>query len=329
MNSSIFPAFGWLVYLIVTQSFLSPDVHTVINASMSILYFIMAITLITKLETKQVIRVADFMFWVSIPLLVVESFYRITHPVFLIDTTGGSAVEVEDAGIYPFKFSSIMYQDSNFVGIFIICLFFLAYYIYNYVEARKIYVYIMLLLFILILLTLARAAISSTVVFFLFFFISKRIGFYRTVFIFGLIGILFKLLFLQSVEEDGSLQSKFMIIERTASFIEKAPLNEIVFGVGIGNTVKYLGIGAHNFFVTYIVETGFLGLTILMFFWGYLVYCSKGKVLYVMLPFLVAGMSLAGHAIPFLYTVFAIIIKLSRDNNIIYDKIQQTHSSRN
>lgn len=321
LNKSIYPAFIWFSYLLVSQLFLSPDVHTVISALMSVLYFILTIVLITKLDVNHVIKIVDYMFWISIPLLLIESYYRITHPVFTVLALDGTQVDVGDTGIYPFKFNSIMYQDSNFVGIYIVCLFFLAYYLYNYISKRKFYLVIMGILFVLTLLTLARGAISGLIIFFPLFVLSRKIGLGKTIFIFFWIAVLFDIFFLQNVEQDGSIQARFMIIERTISFIKSAPIYELIFGVGIGNSLKYLDIGSHNFFVTYIVETGFLGLTIMMSFWLYLAYISKGNVLFVMLPFLFAGMSLAGHAVPFLYTAFAIIIKLSTEKTIQYDKV--------
>ena len=64
---------------------------------------------------------------------------------------------------------------------------------------------------------------------------------------------------------------------------------------------NYFGMGAHNFIVAHFVESGLIGF--LTF------YTSKNKAL----PFLLAGMSLAGHAIPYLYAVFVLIILLEKN----------------
>jgi hypothetical protein len=111
---------------------------------------------------------------------------------------------------------------------------------------------------------------------------------------------------------DSSFQSKFHILNLFLDFIKTSNIIDFLFGIGFGNTVSYLGIGAHNFIVAHFVESGLIGFLLLVTFYTSIIFISKNKILIVLLPFLLTGMSLAGHAIPYLYTIFVLIILLEK-----------------
>lgn len=156
---------AYILYLGVSQYYNSSNLSTTINVIMSLSYFIIGYMLIYGLSYLQVQKISVLLIRFSIPLLVFEAYYRITHPKFEM-ANGLDYRDKEDLLFYAYKFNSIMYQDSNFVGIFLVALFFFALYLYkeHLLKLRL----EMFILFPLIILTLSRAAIVSTI-FFIFF----------------------------------------------------------------------------------------------------------------------------------------------------------------
>ncbi|EFD0841140.1 hypothetical protein FE575_15045, partial [Escherichia coli] len=79
-------------------------------------------------------------------------------------------------------------------------------------------------------------------------------------------------------------------------------IDMILLGVGLGNAVEVIGMGAHNLFLTFLIETGVIGLllflVLLCIMWFYL----KEDAIIIMLPFLIASMSLGTTAIPYFFT---------------------------
>jgi hypothetical protein len=123
--------------------------------------------------------------------------------------------------------------------------------------------------------------------------------------------ILAVLIIMALFAKDPSFLTKFLIIEKTFDFYRNADLRHILFGVGFGNTVNYFNMGAHNFIVTYLVESGICGLLLLCILWIGILRKTRFEAAIVMVPFLINSMSLAGHAISYLYAIFGIIYILA------------------
>ncbi|WP_160317709.1 hypothetical protein [Pseudobacteroides cellulosolvens] len=270
----------------------------------------------------------------SILLLMVEAFWRITHPVF---NYSEKAMNNEDLKFYAYKFNSIMYQDSNFVGIFIVTMFFFLLYIDHKTGKRSFKT--LFLLLVLCFLTASRASIVALLVFWVIFRFNliirsmrkgQRIYMYLvSINILALAALLVFTLF----AKDGSFVSKFYIIEKTFDFYKNASVTNILFGVGFGNTVQYFGIGAHNFIIAFLIESGVVGLLFLSIFWIQILRKSSFEALVVMVPFLINGMSLAGHAVSYLYVMYGLIyIISSRPQNgfvLISKFLRQRRISKN
>jgi O-antigen ligase len=124
-----------------------------------------------------------------------------------------------------------------------------------------------------------------------------------------LIGVLLIVLY-QILSKDASFTTKFLIIELAIDFLKSVPLNTILFGVGMGNTFNFIGIGAHNLFVTLLIETGLLGLLLFLINSYFIIKKTKGKALYILLPFYTMGFSVVSIAFPYLMIQLVIIIFL-------------------
>ncbi|MGY4806851.1 hypothetical protein ACVNRM_14825 [Bacillus paranthracis] len=116
------------------------------------------------------------------------------------------------------------------------------------------------------------------------------------------------------MNSDISFLSKIEIVDRAFEFLSDTTMSNVLLGIGFGNSFEYLRIGAHNFIITYLLESGLIGFILLFVLWWKILRKTKFKAGIVMLPFLFAGMSLAGHAITYLYCIFAIIYILEKKN---------------
>lgn len=306
VNSSMLLPCAYILYLALSQFLLGADLNTVLNVIMSVIYFLLTLAIVYRIDTAKILKISLTFIRYSIPLLILESLYRITNPIYVLDS-GFDYRTDESLIIYPYKFNSIMYQDSNFVAIFILCLiFFGLYLIRNFKLTLKPE---LIILIILLFLTISRATILVTLTFILLFHYWGRISFLLKISLFIMLGSAFSYV-LYLVSADGSFQSKFQIIDLFLDFLRTSKPDELAFGIGFGNTKHLFGIGAHNFFVTHIVESGFVGFTLLFMTWLGILINSNFKTIGIMLPFLVVGMSFVGHAIPYVYCIFALILIL-------------------
>jgi len=307
----------FLIYLLITQLvFTTPNISAFVNFIFSLVVFLVVYLIMHKTSQSTIINLSEKLIYFSLPLLIYEAYYRISNPVFFADFAEQGRDELE---FYYFKINSIMYQDSNFVGIFILSLFFFLLYVKQYTN--KSYYKSFFILFFLIFATLSRANILSLLIFLIlykfraFFYKYKKLVFITTI---SLISFMIPIL-LKYRKIDDSFSTKFGIFERTFEYFANATLSNQFFGVGFGNAYEVLKIGAHNFFVTYLVESGLIGLVFVLIIWTYFLIKSKYKIGIVMFPFILSGMSLASGAIPYLYVMFAIILVLE-SRKVKYEK---------
>ncbi|WP_315060729.1 O-antigen ligase family protein [Capnocytophaga leadbetteri] len=262
-------------------------------------------------KTEILVRYSKYFIWFTILLLVVEAAWRLTHPIFVIEGTDKDYRNMEGMLFYAFKFSSIMFKDSNFVGTYGLVAFF-----YYYYLRKKKYVKSMMpliILFILISLTLSRSAIITvllTIV--ILYFLSIKIKLHHIILgIVLIISVVF--IALPQIETDGSFLSKFDILELTWRHLQECSLGQFLFGVGFGNTVEHIGIGAHNLLVTHLIESGIIGLLFFLIVNFSLINKTKRYSLYLTIPLFISGMSLAGHAISYYYACLALIYVIERN----------------
>jgi hypothetical protein len=313
ISKELFMALGLLFYFSISQQiFSSPNISAYVNFNFALVVFIISYIILNKTNTVTIINISEKLVLFSIPLLIYEAYYRITHPVFFVDFAAKGEANLD---FYYFKVNSIMYQDSNFVGLFILSLIFFLLYLKEFTQ-KKYYLFLMILS-ILIFTTISRASIISLILFSMLYLIRHKIYKHRlTVFILSIIIIiiLFPIL-LKYRSIDDSFSTKFGIIDKTILYVQNTDFINLFFGVGFGNAVDVLDIGAHNFFVTYLVESGLIGLILVIIFWSQILYKTKFKAGIVMFPFLLNGMSVSSGAIPYLYAMFAVILVLESRRN--------------
>lgn len=307
----------FLYFLISPLISPNPNISAYVGFNFSIIVFIFSYISLSKLKTTSIVFLSYKFIYFSLPLLIFEVFYRYANPigaeVFIKDNR-------EDIIFYIYKYNSIMYLDSNFVGLFTISLFFFLLYL-NTLDKRKSNLFIVLILALLTVLTLSRASIISLFLFSTIFPFRKFIYKNRYI-IYIAIMVLISLLapfLLEFRSIDDSFSSKFTIFEKALSYMREAPIINLFFGVGFGNAVEVLNIGAHNFIVTYLVESGFIGLFLIALLWVIILLKTKLKAGIIMFPFLFNGLSLSTGSIPYLYAIFAIMLVIeTRKNKNVY-----------
>lgn len=293
INSAIILASLFCGYVLVSHFFHGLN-SSFLNVVFSVLYFILTYEILINVATNDIIGYCKKLFWVSILLLVAEAIWRFSHPV------------LEQPSFYKFKFNSIMYMDSNFVAVFVMSLYFFALYLQenhnlNLKKER-------ITLVVLLGLTLSRATIMVTAICAILF--TKRISWkWKRIII--LIGGTVTVLLLLVMLGDESNEMRLYIIKQAISFyLERATISQKAFGIGFGRTADYVGFGSHLFFITYLLESGAVGLALLTIFWAVLLKKSNFRIGYVMIPFLITGFSMTPHFVPYIYCAYAIIIVL-------------------
>ena len=244
---------------------------------------------------------------------MIECVYRVTHPIIM-----GPGNLQAGLGYYKYKYNSIMFTDSNFVGIFLLALYFLCVYLSSHHSCK--FTVQKILLAIMIVGTFSKAAIASLFLFAIIFQIKikRKYKFAALIAAIGIVGPVY----LAQVLRDGSLVGKLTIFTNTFNYLRETSIDRLLFGVGFGNPAKFFNgtFAGHNLLVTYLVEAGIVGTGLLLLLWIIILKESDFKAAVVMGPVFLDAMSLIGHAIPFVYCAFAIIIALQRKEKCECDK---------
>lgn len=301
----------YIIYLVITQIYLEANSTSLINVLFSLIYFVTTINIAFYSTNRILIQYSKYFIWFTILLLTIEALWRITHPVFFLEGALKDYRDMEGMLFYAYKFSSIMFMDSNFVGTYALTAFFYYYYLLrkNYTKSKV----PLILLFFLIVGTLSRSAIITVFVTFLFiYFLSIKIKIKHILLFFSIV-ILVSFFLIPKIMNDPSFSTKFIILNSTWEYIQKSSLLNFLFGIGFGNSYKYMELGGHNLFITHFVESGLIGLLFFLMINLSLIKRTQKYSLYLTIPLFISGMSLAGHAISYYYACLALIFVIQQN----------------
>ncbi|HAS3607733.1 hypothetical protein JG654_10180 [Vibrio cholerae] len=233
--------------------------------------------------------------------------YRILNPS-MPTSEALEAVQGTENAFYMYKFSTLMFADSNTVAIVCISFFFLL----DYCSKRFLVntSVLRIFLFVILLSCLSRSALFAIVI--SMFLLSTKFSFkFKVVF---MLSILIPMMFyvLSLVASDGSFLSKVFILHAFLNYFSTADLSSLLLGIGLGNSPLYLNnIYSHIHVVTSIVEGGIVGTLLIFAFLSYYSYISKYYCLYVILPNLILGFSYFFYlGSPFVFVPMALIVML-------------------
>jgi hypothetical protein len=294
------------ILVISTWKFDNQSGSALINLSFTLTYLIIVLLALENSSKKDIVNAAEWGIILSIILLSIELFYRITNPAEPEDWL----ISREDISWYQYKTSSFMYPDSNSVGIYVACLIT---FIFGLKENdfRRFKKYIFPL-FIILIGSLSRSAILATLLVTAYIHM-KSLSKLKFI-ILGTISISAIVLTISFLEEDESLLSKFWIGGLFLSYISQADLSTLITGVGPGNAEKVLGVGAHLLLFTLVTEIGLMGTILTSYLWMLMWRGSKGGSTPLFLVLLINGLSFSTFAMPWFYTLAAVLIYLSRNS---------------
>lgn len=250
---------------------------------------------------------------VSIFVLTIDSILRLTNPnppEEVINYVSNNP----NAWFYIYKFSTNLFADSNTVALVVLVLYFLCIEIKPYTKERLMFQKLFLLF--LLIFTFSRSAYVSFFVTIFLYWVKKSKYLFKYVIFF--IFVCFIVFLFDTIKTDDSLQSKLYIIEVFTSEYKNLNIFEMIFGIGLGNGKDFLGIHTHIHFLTYLLETGFIGLFLFLIFIIYYLYKYKSLV---MISLLIAGLSYFPYlGMPFIFLPLAILANMKDKERNYYDK---------
>lgn len=243
----------------------------------------------------------------------IKSYYLITSLLLLFDFLNRVRFRndyyVGVQYFYNFKNNGIMFQDSNFSGFLAMINFCFALYLSD-MKIMKFSKSVFIFFFFLVIANLSRAAILASVSMIVFSWFEKKTKRIRLYLFFSFLLLVPLLVFIlfNFFLDDDSFGTKLDIFTRTLDYLKYASLKELLFGNGIFSSPNFLGLSGHNYISQVIIEFGIIIFILQMIVFMLSVIFSKGKSLYIILPYLIAGLSMAPINIPYFYAMNAIII---------------------
>lgn len=300
------PANAWYEFLLVSlamatiglmQIDLGGNFSNIANLALGPLILVSLLVIGSKLSKSSLLIISNWHIGTSIALIAIECAYRIANPDYdYLANAFAIRGNIDDIAFYAYKFNSIMYIDSNFVGLQLAILF--AFICVINEKYQKVSLWVYMCVIVLTALTLSRASLVTLVVLYVTLKFHRASILCRVTIM--LISIITFGVTLYIVAEDASFLSKFEILFLFKNYLDYATINELLFGVGAGQASNMLGIGAHNILVTYWVEIGLIGSILFFFYWSWMVYKAPA-VLFLLTAWVVNGFSLTTLAIPYLY----------------------------
>jgi hypothetical protein len=286
----------------------------------AIAYYIIVVTFGYQTSAeKRKLLITKFITFSSV-ILLIECLWRLAHP----NTEYTVFEQTNDPRwIYQYKFGGLMYVDSNAVAIHIIIVLFFIFYME--LEHRERWTKTKLLLIILLVLTFSRAGWVGAFLGWIYirFLRKQKLEFYIVNLVaFSLILVVFYRFYFQSkIESDLSFQSKLDIIGIVSKYLSNASFNEILFGIGFSNSSERLGIYAHNFFMVFFIESGFIGLFLIILLLIQITFATNKRALFIIIPFLITTLSSTITFMPFLYVAVGLIFLEERDKRLELNRI--------
>ncbi|MGB2538054.1 hypothetical protein [Hafnia paralvei] len=306
-----------VVYTIIVQLYFSGEVAiTVFFISIILIPFISS-----ALKNSNNKRRIVFLSYLCLVIYYsIEAYLRIKYPDYShLPKEGGS--DAITSIFYIYKINSIAFEDSNFVSV-ILVIYYIGLrisHVYTSLNIKWVRLLEIYLLF-LIVMTFSRSAYVGVFLFEILriiFFRKKNAVFIKlmsvvlAVFVTPLLIYTFILL----SENDVSFLSKFHIIDLAYSYIINADASDILFGIGFGNSVNVLGMGAHNIIVALLIENGLFGVSLYLLVLTYIAIRYRLTILLIV-PITVMGLSFSQIAMPYFYVFIAWIIYIDDERKL-------------
>ncbi|CDG86473.1 O-antigen ligase family protein [Xenorhabdus bovienii] len=239
-------------------------------------------------------------------IFIFDGIWRLCNP----NLENKEALENLDLGYMIYKTNSIMYRDSNFLGVHILIILSSFLFIFKDKKLKKTIFYTIIFLFLLaIVLTFSRASFISSLICIYFYIMTNNKN--RKLFLLITTPVLIISIipfFIQTYQNDISFNSKFHLIDLAISKISTSSLFDILLGYGLGNSINIIGIGAHNFLLTILLEMGLIFFILFLVYLIYLIKVFRSDFLYLVFPFIMSSLSLSGTSLPYFFSYITLCI---------------------
>ncbi|MBM3176603.1 MAG: O-antigen ligase family protein [Bacteroidetes bacterium] len=301
---------------LVIQPFLGASIAGLLGAVLAILYYPIIVSFGFSLTKENLEKISLVFIKSGVVVLSSETIWRLLHP----DLRYRQFLRIDDTRwIYMFKMNSFMYSDSNITGLHLIVLIFTLFYLKFILK--KNFFFLQFTLIGLLVLTFSRAAWIAFLVGMIFIFFIRRRGYLARFIVlvasFIALTAIYWFYLRPIIIGDFSFRAKYNMIDLVMFYFSKAGIVDLLVGVGFTNSIRELGIYAHNIFLVYFMETGIIGLMLWIILQVHLITSSKFSVLILMVPFFVATLSASATFMPYLYTAVALIYLWNRGNERI------------
>jgi len=251
---------------------------------------------------------------VNLIKFIIKKYLFISTLFLIIDALRRFMLVGDDyfSSFYNFKFNGIMFMDSNFSAFYAMTNFAFMYYLKEnkFMIISKYYLFLQ---FFIILLNFSRAAIIAILIFIFLCWLRKQNNAFKFISIFLLPVLIFMIYNYASNDSSGHM--KFKIITGTIKYIKGASVNQLCFGNGIFSSKDILGMEAHNFISNDIIEFGFIFLFFRIILFMLLFIITNKYFAYILIPYLIAGLSMTPGSIPYFYAIAGMMYVLKDFNN--------------
>ena len=220
--------------------------------------------------------------------------------------------------IYQSKVNSIIFTDSNSLGLMVLSLLSVNIFLYELSHDRALKFFNFVLL-ALIVLTISRSAIvSSLILIFLVYIKQLKILIlkYRSIIyaslIFLLIGFMyFTVNYLSNFEISTSLNSRARAYSVIFDYVDRSIL-EVIFGVGLHNSKQLAGMYSHAQIANWLIEAGLVGFILNFLIHLRVLYLSRWTA-FLIIPQAIAGFAyFNSHGFIYYFASMGLIIFLEK-----------------
>lgn len=283
-----------IIYLLFWIEFFTEDLlsRTIGNFIYIVFFYILFDSICNNLSRQQLLSVCKLGCYFFLFLLVIETILRFTYPtlnVTQLDSDAAKKVENDAASIYEgtlsvfdyfysFKYSSVMFFDSNYVGLMGLLIIFCIKFIKNNQQSNRQLNIAEIIAIGIVIFSLSRAAMISAAIFYgTYYFVnikhlSTKVSLFITLVTSALLVVFtFDFHFLN----DGSLETKLKIMESLYSKFDSVTFTQFIFGAGpvVGGYVfSYKDGGyAHALIPLVVGEMGAVGMVMVLALYIYMI----------------------------------------------------------
>jgi hypothetical protein len=268
--------------------------------ALSMTYFPFVVIFSHIISTRELISIIKKYILLSTIILILDIVWRIYNRDTIY--TGIFA-------FYNYKLNGIMFMDSNFSAFFAMINFSFILYLrdHKFIPFSRKFIFFQ---FVLIVLNLSRAAIIGSLILF-FYLLFKRQKLVMRVIIF-FVFIIFLWILLSIIIMDHSFLTKIEIFTDTVEYLKTISGRELFLGNGYTSSIGFLGRAAHNYISFLIIEMGFVSLLLFFLLFFCIYFVTQRVFVYILIPYLIAGLSMSPTAIPYYYAIAGMMYVLQK-----------------